>query len=217
LRRIWKVRWARRLIKTAIGFAVFMVVGNLAVLGLSQWASRTVQSTSITSEGISNFEEVDDRLWRGAAPTDDGYRWLASEGVTTVVDLRPEDEPNQVLLAELGIDFIRIPIRDGQTPSQSQTTKFLESVQESPGITFVNCGAGVGRTGAMAATYLVETGQENPRDAIWRNLSVGPPSLEQLAYADRLDGEGTPIPDAAIVAASRTLDAPRRMLSRWGP
>jgi hypothetical protein len=44
------------------------------------------------------------------------------------------------------------------------------------------------------------------------NLAVGPPSLEQLAFAASLDaGEPAKRPNVAIVAVSRTLDAPRRI------
>ncbi|WP_406215152.1 hypothetical protein [Streptomyces canus] len=43
---------------------------------------------------------------------------------------------------------------------------------------FVHCGAGVGRTGTMAAAYLVKTGEQS--SAVRRNLAVGPPSIEQI-------------------------------------
>jgi hypothetical protein len=47
-------------------------------------------------------------------------------------------------------------------------------------------------------------------DALRSNLSVGPPSLEQIAFvAD--DGER---PDMVITALSRILDGPRRLWSR---
>jgi hypothetical protein len=203
LNRIQKMNWTRVLKWTAVAFVAFMVLGNLGIVV----TSLVVRQDKDTAEGIQNFRQVDDRLWRGAAPTDDGYRWLADNGVTTVVDLRPEHEPNQELLAELGVRLVRIPIRDGQTPSQLQTTKFLESIQDSPGTTFVNCGAGVGRTGVMTAAYLVQTGQRSSWGALAHNLSVGPPSLEQLAFAAQLDGEFLPGPAHALVTAtSRVLD-----------
>jgi hypothetical protein len=63
----------------------------------------------------------------------------------------------------------------------------------------------------MVASYLVATGQLNGREAMRRNLEVGPPSLEQLAYARSLKGERIPNVNPAIVAVSRVLDAPRRI------
>ena len=63
----------------------------------------------------------------------------------------------------------------------------------------------------MAAAYRVANGG-NAMAAMRANLSVGPPSLEQLAFAASLDvGVGASKPNAAIVALSRTLDAPRRI------
>lgn len=77
-------------------------------------------------------------------------------------------------------------------------------------------GAGVGRTGAMAAGYLVRTGQATPSEALRRNLAVGPPSLEQVAFVADLDGHRVDRPPAPLVAVSRVLDAPRRLWSRFG-
>lgn len=110
-------------------------------------------------QGIHHFQPVDTegRLWRGAAPSRDGYRALARLGFTTVVDLRAEDltaaqltEPRRA-----GLDVTRLPIRDGQTPTPAQVRRFLDVVASAAGPVFVPNGAGVGRTGTMAAAYLV--------------------------------------------------------------
>lgn len=63
----------------------------------------------------------------------------------------------------------------------------------------------------MAAAYLVATGQAAAGEALRRNLTVGPPSLEQVAFAARLDGGEPARPPALVVAVSRALDAPRRI------
>ncbi|HEY3238552.1 MAG TPA: hypothetical protein VGL92_03225, partial [Acidimicrobiia bacterium] len=60
--------------------------------------------------------------------------------------------------------------------------------------------------------YVVATGQADEWTALRRNLSVGPPSLEQLAFVAGLDDGDRPGP--VLVAASRVLDAPRRFWSR---
>jgi protein-tyrosine phosphatase len=78
---------------------------------------------------------------------------------------------------------------------------------------FVHCGAGVGRSGSMAAAYLISTGQADGWAALRTNLGVGPPSLEQIWYVLELNkGEkDTHQPPVLISAISRTLDAPRRI------
>ncbi|HEX9970210.1 MAG TPA: hypothetical protein VGB03_08730, partial [Acidimicrobiales bacterium] len=66
--------------------AAFLVLGNLAVLGASAVAREAAPSTDVPApEGIRNFAVVDQRVWRGAAPSTAGYQALAERGVTTVV------------------------------------------------------------------------------------------------------------------------------------
>jgi protein tyrosine phosphatase (PTP) superfamily phosphohydrolase (DUF442 family) len=167
--------------------------------------------------GIHNLEVVDDGLWRGAAPSTKGYEALAASGVETVIDLRAEEgiPDERPVLDRLGMDLVRIPIRDGQAPTSAQVSSFLDAVAASPGRVFVNCGAGVGRTGTMAAAYLFDTGSASPSQALLRNLEVGPPSLEQLFFVGGMGDGSFSAPPAPVTALSRFLDAPRRLLVRF--
>lgn len=208
--------------RLVLGFVAVMVVGNLFILGASALAKTTTPASGIevpdAVAGIRNFETVDSRLWRGGAPGADDYRALADAGVTTVVDLRAEEDLNipEALLAELGLTRVAIPIRDGQTPTDDQVQRFLDAVEATEGTVYLHCGAGVGRTGTMAAVYRVSHG-DGGWNAMRANLAVGPPSLEQLAYAASLDaGEAPKRPNVALVAVSRTLDAPRRIFKVLG-
>jgi protein-tyrosine phosphatase len=211
----------RRTARTAAKwFLVVMVGGNALILLLSVWAAWRWAPPAVAAEvdGVENLAVVDAGVWRGAAPSSEGYRSLADAGVTTIVDLRAEDDARDAHaeIEQLGIEVVHLPIRDGQIPSREQISRFLAVVDEAPGTVFVHCGAGVGRTGAMSAAYLVATGQATGAEAMVRNLSVGPPSLEQLAFAAGLDGQEAGRPPEAVVALSRMLDAPRRLWSRFG-
>ena len=209
-------------------FALFVAVGNGLIVGTSALLQSQAQA-SAAFPGVPKFAAVDDRLWRGAAPDELGYRTLAERGVRTIVDLRAEEHLEDVtpLLDSIGVTLVRIPIRDGQAPTQAQVDEFRSAVRTSSGTVFVHCGAGIGRTGVMAATYLVQERGQSPRLALRENLELGPPSLEQLDYVSDLESvQAGPTrtaspeverPNALVVGASRVLDAPRRLWSRFGP
>ncbi|MBI2168254.1 MAG: dual specificity protein phosphatase family protein [Actinobacteria bacterium] len=207
----------RRVLRTSLlALAGFLVVGNLAILALSTWAGSGAGATKIA--GVKNFQIVDGSVWRGGAPTRAGYEALASAGAVAIVDLRAEDglEVPRELLAARGVSYRRIAVRDGQTPTEDQVRAFLGIVRGAKGPVFVHCGAGVGRTGAMVAAYLASSGQAGGIERVRGNLAVGPPSLEQIIYAATLGADDFSRPNVAVIAASRLLDAPRRILHRLG-
>jgi protein tyrosine phosphatase (PTP) superfamily phosphohydrolase (DUF442 family) len=210
-------RWRRWLLRAAAGIAAFLVFGNLGILAAHGLARALAPSPTVDVPpevaAIRNFEAIDAKLWRGGAPDDADYRALAAAGVTTVIDLRAERDryvPHS-LLHDLGLELVAIPVRDGQAPTTDEVSRFLDAVAESPGAAYLHCGAGVGRTGTMAAAYRVSLGDRGVA-AMRANLAIGPPSLEQLAFAASLEpGEHAQRPNPALVAVSRTLDAPRRI------
>lgn len=196
----------------ALAYVSLWLAAVLGTLGVSFWA-REHYSDGERVAGINHFLRVDDQVWRGSAPRPAGYEALAERGITTVIDLRAEDLSERQLghPREAGLDLVRLPIRDGQTPTEEQVASFLTAVENAPGPVYVHCGAGVGRTGAMAAAYLVTTGQADSQQAALRNLAVGPPSVEQIYYALTTDPGDTTQPPFPVQALSRALDAPRRI------
>jgi protein-tyrosine phosphatase len=203
-------RYMRNLI---IALVLFIVAGNVAILGANLLARATVEQIDVPEiRGVSNLAAVDDHLWRGAAPTDLGYKGLAKHGVETIVDLRAEADVrvDEEMLERFGLDLVPLPMRDGQAPSTRTVDDFMQVVSNSEGRVYVHCGAGVGRTGTMAASYLVRTGKANSFEALQRNLAVGPPSLEQISYVAGLE-EGNDGPPVPLTVMSRVLDGPRRI------
>ena len=199
--------------------AALILAGNLAILAATAVARESTPKARIHDvPGIDHLEAVDAKLWRGGAPSNEGYRALAAAGTTTIVDLRAEDglEHDVAFAESLGLKVVTIPIRDGQTPTTEQVDRFLQATQEAPGPVFVHCGAGVGRTGTMVGAYMVSTDQLNGRGALRRNLAVGPPSLEQVAFVAGLERGSLERPNMAVRALSRVLDAPRRAWVRLG-
>jgi len=104
-----------------------------------------------------------------------------------------------------------LPIRDGQLPTAAQARELLAIVDGADGKVLLHCGAGVGRTGALTAFYLNATGQTAGAGALRHNLSVGPPSLEQIAFSLTTADGAYDRPGLGVTALSRVLDGPRRI------
>ncbi|MEV6110378.1 dual specificity protein phosphatase family protein [Streptomyces sp. NPDC051940] len=210
--RTTAARLARALAVCVLGYALIWLTTALSILGASAWA-RGHANAGRTLSGIQHFQQVDDRVYRGSAPREAGYRALAERGITTVVDLRAEHLTRRqlVLPEKAGLRVVRLPVRDGQTPKAAQVEQFLRTVRDAPGPVFVHCGAGVGRTGSMAAAYLVRTGQTDGDGALLRMVAVGPPSVEQMYYAATARPDRSAQPPGLVQALSRALDAPRRI------
>jgi hypothetical protein len=208
-----------RVVRTALIILVLgLVLGNVIITGAWKLQAHRADPVTLTVAGLPNLHVVDGHVWRSGAPAANAYDDLADAGVTAIVDLRAEEDVHvdARALDRMGITYTRLAIRDGQTPTHAQVATFLATVRgNGDGITLVHCGAGVGRTGAMVAAYLVASGEATGRGAMQRNLAIGPPSLEQLAFAARLDS-GVGHPPALVTAVSRVLDAPRRLWSRYG-
>lgn len=207
---------ARAMRNVIVAFVLFLLIGNLTIFMMFKWASFTSAARPLPDlPGIQNLTEVDEILWRGSSPTRAGYSALAAHGVTKIVDLRAEDLPVNVdYINSLGMELVRIPQRDGQAPRPEMVAAFLREMKSADGLVYVHCGAGVGRTGTMAAAYLVQSGKTSALGALARNLAVGPPSLEQIAYAASLERGEVTGASSVLTTLSRVLDAPRRTLVR---
>jgi len=200
-------------VRALIALVAFLAIGNGLILGTTLVLRVATPAAAAEAEGMANVKVVDDKVIRGAAPTADGLRDLAAAGVTDVIDLRAEVDRSghAELLAELGIERHHLPIRDGQLPTEAQAAELLAIIAEAPGKVFLHCGAGVGRTGAMTAWYLNVTGQTTGPEALRRNLSVGPPSLEQIAFSLTTGSGEYRRPALGVTVLSRVLDGPRRI------
>jgi len=108
---------------------------------------------------IPNFYQVDDILYRGGEPNQEGLNKLKSLGIKTVISLRGEDEESaqeKEQLEALGMDFYNLPMSVYQRPSDEIVLTFLEIVLDKNNQpVFVHCTSGRDRTGAIVAMYRV--------------------------------------------------------------
>jgi protein tyrosine/serine phosphatase len=142
----------------------------LFVLSLPALASYPVQ-------GIDNFYEVDEHVYRGAQPTYEGFNYLAKIGVKTVLDLREDHKQSSgeaQVAASLGMQYVSVPMTGMTPPTEAQITKILALLEDGKsGPVFVHCNRGADRTGAVIAVYRIDHDRWDNGRALKEALSFG--------------------------------------------
>jgi protein tyrosine phosphatase (PTP) superfamily phosphohydrolase (DUF442 family) len=113
-----------------------------------------------SAPGIKNFHQVNEHVYRGAQPTDEGFQYLAKNGVKTVIDLREADERSQseeAVVTAAGMNYVNVPMTGLTPPTEPEITRILGILEDdSAGAVFVHCQRGADRTGAVIAAYRID-------------------------------------------------------------
>src|ERR1700687_5819994 len=85
-----------------------------AIFSLAATLSLAPAWAGPQNDNLPNFQKVNDRVYRGAQPTDSGFQDLAQLGIKTVVDLRDIGEHSQAdeqkIVTGLGMRYVSIPM-----------------------------------------------------------------------------------------------------------
>jgi protein tyrosine/serine phosphatase len=125
----------------------------LLFLGLPVLAAQT-------APGIGNFDQVDEHVYRGAQPTEQGFAYLAKLGVKTILDLREDDArttgERRMVIAS-GMQYVNVPMTGLTPPTAEEITKILALLEDpTNGPVFVHCKRGADRTGAVIGAYRID-------------------------------------------------------------
>jgi len=134
-------------------------------------AAQTAYGEKLHLAGIHNAGKINDVLFRGAQPKENGLAELKKLGITTIVDLRGEDrekyEWERKEAESMGMRFVRLPVSGWSPPSDEQVAKFLELFHDDPKQkVFVHCLFGDDRTGVFVATYRMAVDKWSPEQAM---------------------------------------------------
>ncbi|MCB0214619.1 MAG: ClbS/DfsB family four-helix bundle protein [Anaerolineae bacterium] len=107
------------------------------------WLARVENQSSA---GIFNVIHVSETIITAGQPTADQLRGVATEGVTTVINLAPHNSPRALddeagLVDGLGMHYINIPV-DWAAPQPEDFARFEQAMgQLPPGKTLIHCAA----------------------------------------------------------------------------
>jgi tyrosine-protein phosphatase SIW14 len=187
--------------------------GFLFALALPAFAGSSVP-------GIKNFYQVDAHVYRGAQPTDEGFKYLAKIGVGTVIDLRETDERSRAeerVVRAAGMKYVNIPMTGLTPPTEAEITRILGLFEDkAAGPVFVHCRRGADRTGVVIASYRINHDRWDNARALSEAKKCGmsffqfPRQSYILAFAPRTSDVKTARAAAATASGSGavTVDRP---------
>lgn len=114
--------------------------------------------------------------------------WLRQQGVQVLISLT-EDPPRREWVNEAGMLVFHEPLEDMEPPTQEQLDRCVSAVRKALkgelGVA-VHCGAGLGRTGVVLASYMVTTGM-SASSAIAKIRRLRPHSIETDEQAESVE------------------------------
>jgi len=126
--------------------------------------------------GLENFARVNPNLYRGAQPTEEGFRQLKAMGVKTVIGLRSNHSTKKEVEAA-GLFSIELPLKadlECVPPTDAEIRKFFDVVLDpTRQPCYFHCAFGKDRTGTMAAIYRMEMDGWSPDEALQEMDSFG--------------------------------------------
>jgi tyrosine-protein phosphatase SIW14 len=148
----------------------------LPVLALGM---ATLEAASIPEiDGVPNFHQVNEHIYRGAQPHGQGFASLAKLGIKTVIDLRG-NSPEGSQVQRAGMHYVRVPWSDFKAPTDSQIAAVLALLNDSSGWpVFVHCRRGADRTGTAIACYRITHDHWSNQQALAEAKTFGFSSLE---------------------------------------
>lgn len=136
----------------------------------------------IEKPGLPNLHKVTDDLYRGAQPTEEGFRELKKMGIKTFVNLRAfHSDKDEIKGLDFAYENIDIKTWHAEDEDIVRFLKIVTDKTKAP--VFVHCLHGADRTGMMIAVYRIAIQGWSKEDAIkemteggygwhpiWRNL-----------------------------------------------
>ena len=137
---------------------VLLLFVSATALGQTSPADSSTARSREYSE-LPRFNQVSERLYRGAQPLDGGIGKLRELGINTVINLRRADDrarAEETAVRALGLNYYNVSLPGWGRPQDAQVVRIMEIINApESGRVFIHCKAGVDRTGVIVAIYRI--------------------------------------------------------------
>jgi len=138
--------------KLSQGWVLVLMLTALASVGFAQEEKKF--------DGLPNFHQVNEHLFRGGQPHRGGVKKLSELGIKTVINLCGEGENSTQEQAEVeaaGLRYFNLPWSSLGRPSDEQVEQVMALIdaQENWPV-LVHCRRGSDRTGTIIAVYRIK-------------------------------------------------------------
>ncbi len=141
--------WIRML---ALGGALLAIATGTGCAGRRE--IPTVRADALEQPGLPNLHRVDQRVYRGAMPSDEGIAALRDLGIRTVINLRLSEE-HRPAIDRCGLDYEHVPSIPIVMGDETVVEFLRVAADPERQPVFVHCRRGADRTGLMTAAYRV--------------------------------------------------------------
>jgi uncharacterized protein (TIGR01244 family) len=159
----------------AVLAACTMTLPALAAQPALAPAHAWLQNPSMQN-GVPNRHQSNERLVTAGQPEAGAWTQLAAEGVTTVINLRPDSElPGRNEAAEVaqaGMAYTQIPVAGAAGITGENAEALWSAIAQAPGKVLVHCASG-NRVGALLALGAAQRGGMDPQQALQFGKDAG--------------------------------------------
>jgi protein tyrosine/serine phosphatase len=118
----------------------------------------------IETKNLKNFYKLDEHVYRSAQPDENGFAYLKTLGVASILNLRDyhNDDPGT---KKPDLNLFRVPMDAGKLRT-ADVVAALRFIRQSEGPVLIHCWHGSDRTGTISALYRIVFQNWAKEDAI---------------------------------------------------
>jgi tyrosine-protein phosphatase SIW14 len=143
----------KRNIVITIICALFLITGCASSTVTSQFPRPDKWASPVSSEHLTNFYKLDDKVYRSAQPDNQAFLELEALGFRSVLNLRDWHSDNDEA-RDTSINLYRVDMDAGGITGD-QVIEALRIIEEAKSPILIHCLHGSDRTGLISAMYRI--------------------------------------------------------------